>query len=518
MPFIMRDENLWQDFGGPELNDFAIKTLGHSNIVCPYELKTTINPTTPPGGCSSIWYSLMFWFSKQEWLTAKVDEWMEVSPVHAQYYQLTKSQKEAVESKIKEGLRSVQQSVADYELLLHDQRRYQEFKDYIDNKDEHSLKTIFVDQVDFYSGFAGEGAGRLSMSFMQQRNIMPTIVQDFYDMESEDDLEKKERFKDLPSVEKNMLRTKWRAYKEWRDKLFAKEVAERYRRISELVRSREKSIKEYREWLKPYIVRHRLLQESLGDTGRRKRALSDWYHSTGHATSQDMVTIWAWKATLPYELQKTPGELIAQEAVDVFNQWTKKNLIFNKKHGLISDYPWITDEWVESQRKSIEKMAKPDKWYYAFVIIETNRTNLRLQNGSEIEDAVFKMKGFHFSNNALAMKLLEKAAKEEEMERYVNELLGMPLSGKEETPEQTKKHEKMMKKFETKENMFDKISGSLSNVGLDFQFLKSRGPYERDFDDRIVKWYLRRLASARYIPIVKFLKERCGYGGKMTAQ
>ena len=515
--FLLNDETISKEQTG-EAKPFLMKNLSRIHVMAPFETITKMDWTTPPGQLSGIWYSLMFWLGKQEWATAKADEYLEVSPVHAQYYQITKSQKEAIETKIKEGLRSTAQAVSDYEMLLHDQRKYKEFLDYLgleykDGKfeetgtpDEHSLKTIFVDQVDFFAGGAAEGAGRLSMSFMQQKNIMPTIVQDFYEMESEADLDKKEHLKDLPKVEKNMLKTKWRAYNEWRNNLFGNEVRNRYRRIIELVRSREHSVEQYREWLKPYIAKHKLLEESLNSPARRKRSVTDWFHSTGQATSEDTIKIWAWKTTTPYEVQKYPGEEIAKHPVDLCDSFVKKNLILHKEHGLVTEYPWITEEWVDAKCKEIlaadPPLVKANKLYYAFLILTSKRTNIKLANGSELEDVVFAVRGLHMSNNAIMCKLLEKSAKEEEMEIYVNNLLGL----------ESKIPGKTINLDVVKKSFASKALKAIEDVGSNFQIFKGRGPYERDFNDRIVKWHLSRMAKGRYVPVVNFLKEKIGYG------
>ena len=186
------------------------------------------------------------------------------------------------------------------------------------------------------------------------------------------------------------------------------------------------------------------------------------------------------------------------------DSFIKKNLIFHPKHGLITEYPWITEKWIDTKCKEIEEkeQVKANKLYYAFVILGSKRTNLKLANGSELEDTVFSTKGFHFSNNAVMCKLLEKAAKEEEMERYVNDLLGL----------HTEVEGDAIILKEQKDNVSSKLVNALSGIGHDFQFFKGRGPYERDFNDRIVKWYLKRVAVSRYLPIVGFLKQKIGYG------
>ena len=78
--------------------------LGNVLIASPFEARVNIDFTGPPGSTSGVYYSLMFQLGKWEFLVQKADEWIEVSPVHAQYYQLTQKQKDDLEGKIKRAL------------------------------------------------------------------------------------------------------------------------------------------------------------------------------------------------------------------------------------------------------------------------------------------------------------------------------------------------------------------------------------------------------------------------------
>ncbi|MFH7918191.1 MAG: hypothetical protein QW631_02695, partial [Candidatus Aenigmatarchaeota archaeon] len=428
-----------------------------------------------------------------------------------------------------------------------------EFLDYIEKKDEHSLKAIFIDQVDFH---AGEGApGRLSMSFMQQQNIFPTIIQDFYEMESEEDLEKKERLKGLPKVEKDMLLTKWRAYQEWKS-LFGNEVKKRYERLKELIDSKRSMIEQTREWIKPHIARHKLLEEGLSRTSVRKEATSSLWHVVGEQTSEEVITLWAWKQFEVEEFFKTPGEILALRNIRPDDEWTKEHLIFHEELGLKQKYPWITEKWVENAIKEI--MEKDDLMitrrrvekrylYYSFLEIIFDKRTLRTPQGKEIEDMDIIVRCYLMSQNVLLVKLLELKAKEEEFERYINRLLG--LESKVEI-ERLKKELIDMKK----EDKIRYLSRNFSNLseeeikakleaigehvdieevkrymvkkkekfyepllkawekfsdffGLDFKFIK-RGPYEKDFENRITKFYLVGTGRYAYGPLVGFLKSK----------
>lgn len=494
------------------LNEKSFKWLGNVIMIPVDNQFTDIDFTSPPGKCTGLFYSLMFQLRKWEFFVEKADEWVEVSPVHQQYYAVTMKQKEELERKIKEGLRSVSEAIADLELLEHDMRKYNEFITYFGLKFENgklvkdpekevndeALKSIFIDQVDYHVGATGEGPGRLSMSFMRQHNIMPTIVDDFFAMKSEEDLEKDRHLKNLPTVEKNFLRVKFRAYLEWK-KMFEEQVKKRFLNIHTLIESRKKSVEEYREWLKPYIARHKLLEEGLSSPGRRKAFRTLFIHTTGQAIAYDGITLWAWREFTAPELQRVPGEIEAKKPIDPLDEWTQKHLVWNKDYGLVASYPWITKEWVENMKKEIlTEWLRPHEIYYSFFEISMSRINLKFADGSEFEDADYIINTFLFSKNAMLVKLLELKAKQEEFERYINELLGLPMDFGKKQPI-------------TEEKRKGKFSKFLDFLGIGMSFFK-RGPYERDFKDRITKMYLKPMASERFNLIVDFIKSKIGYG------
>src|SRR3989338_395082 len=93
--------------------------LGEAVCCMPENQNTFLNPSTNIGGCSGLYYSLVFQLPKWGYSLRKLNEWMDVSPVYAEAYNLTIEQKHKLEAQIKEGLRSAAQSVADFELLKH---------------------------------------------------------------------------------------------------------------------------------------------------------------------------------------------------------------------------------------------------------------------------------------------------------------------------------------------------------------------------------------------------------------
>src|SRR3990172_4364169 len=93
-----------------------------------------LNFTGKPGTASSLYFTLFAQLPNWGWNVVKVDEWIEVSPTHREYYDRTVATKQMLESTIKTGLATAAQSVADYELMVHDLRKYKEIMGYFASK------------------------------------------------------------------------------------------------------------------------------------------------------------------------------------------------------------------------------------------------------------------------------------------------------------------------------------------------------------------------------------------------
>lgn len=501
------------------------KYLGHGVCAMPFEMYTKINPTTAPGMTTGIWQSLLIQLRKWEFNgVKKIQETIEVTPAYAQYYQITLKQKEEIEARIKAGLQSISQSIADLELLKHDERKYREFLDYFGlkftpdskepwtetgKKDEHSIKSVFIDQVDAH---LGEG--------IAMRNIVsrwPTLITDFMRFGNEVDTNKIAKELDVSKAEAVVLSSKNRLYQEWK-KLFEPELKSRYMKISELVRSREVSVEEYRNWLKPYIARHKMLAEGLEGGHGNYTAGSNFMHenylySPFLGFSANSTRMWAWRFHTTTEYYRAAGsERLATEMLEGTIKpddiWTRKNLIFHPKHGLVVKYPWITDKWIDSKKADIMAWMVPRKEYYAFFILQSNKMNIRYASGEEIEDNDFFIYGIYMSKNVLFVKLLEYMAIQDEFNAYVDRLLGLRPHMAGEISGEIK--EAYQKKSGFQENM-ESLGETLEEIGMTFQFMRKM-PYEKVFDERLGKLHLRSMAAERYAPIVNFLKTKFGIG------
>ncbi|MFH0949374.1 MAG: hypothetical protein V1802_02710 [Candidatus Aenigmatarchaeota archaeon] len=481
---------------------------GHTWILMPMDQYSLLDFTAKPGDTSGLYYSLAFQLPKWEYVLQKADEWVEVSPIHAQYYQITLKQKEELEGKIKAGLASAGQAVADLELIKHDERKYREFLNYFGweykdgkwtptkKKDDLALRSVFIDQVDVHTG---------DIAIRQIVQRWPTLIIDFMKLTDEDiDADKLKKKLVISKAEAVVLVAKNKLFLNWKQ-MFGPEVKTRYERISELVRSRETSIKEYREWLTPIIARHKMLGEGLSRPEKRMDMLTSFIHSAGHATSSSEIVLWAWRELVSPEFYRGGTELIAKEIAAgkfPYDDWTKKNMIFGKKHGLINKYPWLTDKWVKEQLEFFRnnRWYFPDKLYYSFFEIRYIKTNIRSASGNETEDGMFFVNSVFLSQNALFVKMLELRAKQEELNQYINRLLGIGSEIKGDSAIEQK-------------SIFDSVKGFLNYFSIPMSLIK-RGPYEHDFDERITKSYLVPQGAERYHPIINLLKTNMGLGVK----
>ncbi len=397
-----------------------------------------VNFTGPSGTASELYYTLMFALLKSEFNVTKVDEWIEVSPTHREYFDRTISTKGALEASIKEGLRSAAQAVADYELVKHDLRKYKDFMDYLEKiekakkmtdrlkkraelaKAEHELKAMFIDQVDVHTG----PQALVEMA----RTRWPTIISDFMRLTEEDadvgqilDFFQKEVSHPISRAEAVILKTKNGLFRQWLNS-FGENVKERFVMLNELVQGRKKSIDEYREWLKPYIARYQALRVGGERKEVRKQMWRSFADLTGQSTFSNTIRIWAWQPFRVVEYRKLAparmgglGNSFKHFVYNPADNFTMSTFILDQKKGLPALYPWLLKEvkfkdeearaygrakGFEAERMVYKILGKWDKGdlapqridpqdiYYDFIDITVDRVGVRLPTG-ELEDITF---------------------------------------------------------------------------------------------------------------------------------
>jgi hypothetical protein len=513
----------------------------------------SVNFTGKPGTASSVYYSLFFQLPKWGWAIAKADEWIEVSPTHKEYYERTMATKQMLESTIKTGLTSAAQAVADFELMSHDLRKYKEILGYFNKKDEHSLKAMFVDQVDVHTDMPGQP---ISMRSIAPR--WPTIIADFMRLKDEDDTpEKVQKALDISRAEAVILVTKNKLYKNWKE-VFKNTAKERYEMLKGMVEARRKTINEYREWLKPYIARFKMTRLGGERSVVRKKTLQSFADITGVATFANGIRVFTWRNLRTAEFKKPAAEIKKDFEVNPYDDYVRNVLILGEGYSLASIYPWlrnprkyctkckkyfpagiiecpkcgsisledktITDEIVEEKILTMWKERQmgldPYELYYLFLDFDIIRLGTRLPSG-ELEDITFNFKICVMSQNVLLLKLLELECRSMELEQYIDEMLGIRLGEKsiseivmEEFPELYPKkkisgYKEYMKGVKESFNAYTSFLHKIKAPKFGMLRFFKPGHYEKDFKERITKQY-STVAGSHFVGVVDFLKMKMG--------
>ncbi|MBU0530676.1 MAG: hypothetical protein KKC05_03290, partial [Nanoarchaeota archaeon] len=471
----------------------------------PFEMETVLDYTSLRGSGSNLYYSLVYQAPKWAFKIKKVDEWMEVTPTYAEYYNITVAQKQKIEGAIKSGLASTSQAVADYELLSHDARRYKEILEYFKKAkgDDHVLRSLFIDRIDAHTG---EG---YSMVTMARR--WPTIITDFIRMKSEwTDPEKIPSDKqvkmimgelDVSQAEATVLKTKNELYLKWKE-MFFPVVKDRYARIEAMVRARKKSIDEYKNWLKPYIARYRMIKEKTEENP--SEYLSNPYVTPGFGQSQATtgVRVWMWKPF--YVAQKGKPEAVIDSGNkfvidpldDTVKEWIPK---INKRYNLDlteADVRKLMDHMIHREVGEMD----PHQTYYVLIDIKIKLDLLKTPppQGVETDNIMFEpVKAWVMSQNAFLLHMIEIHAREKSFENYVHEILGTPREEKrilEEIEEDMEgKPEKKPRRGENIGNAGRKLRKGAKKI---FHVFVKKGPYDPVFKERVSKMYMRNAAGS----------------------
>ncbi len=450
--------------------------------------RTTINPVTLEGQSEIIYNVWLYRSAKWHWNVYKADEFIAVTPAAPPALVPLMTQKERLEGKIKSGMASAAQAVADYELLKHDLRKYRDILDFFkkaeQDKDEHVLRSLFVDRVDAYTG---EG---YSMVTMAKR--WPTIISDFIrmpdDVDSPEDIMKRVKVSKAEAV---VLRTKNELFKEWK-KLFFPDVKERYARIKNLLQSRERSIDQYREWLKPIVSVYKQIRESE-EISKPSAELENPLVFAHTPQGYTYAKLWMYKPIMPEEMGKA---IILQGQgydLDPYDDWVRgkckilekkyrirmyedknEKKVREKKEGKNPYYIMVRDLMKELENAGARKKKgeilsahpgpemDPRFAYYAFVDLDYEVQYKKGSSGPMVmEDQYFHIYPFILSKNAMLLFHLEMAAKAKAFDREVEELIGV-----------TKVEKRMLESIEKEFEKEDKAMGRLESL---FKFKEKTG-------------------------------------------
>ncbi len=524
---------------------------------------TELGFTAPPGKASAVYYSTVYNIPKFGFQLAKVDEWIEVSPTRADYYQATIASKEALAGTIKQGLASAATSITDFELAKHDLRKYTEILRYFEasekakkigdekervaaiRRSEHALRAMFIDQVDIHNG-------NTAMVQMVQR--WSTLIADFMKLTDEhDEIDRIASDLKISKAEAVILKTKNQLYREWKN-LFGTAARERYQTLLNLVESRKKSVEEYKEWVKPYLARFKMMRVGAERSGVAKSMLKSFADVTGQSTFSNVVKLWAWKPHKIVEERKPAAEKtgsMTDFVIEPYDNFVREKFVINTKTGLAHKdfYPWLADklslekakklsivkegrikpeeatkadeiaEQIKSEWKKGLNGLSPNETYYSFEDIEVTRLGVRLQSG-ELENVTFDVRGGVLSQNIMLVKMIELRAREMELDRYIDQMMGVQTEKGEEVSEIFRRDFPGVfgveeKKVESSWDKFKKeVSGETKRYSDYFRqfmgFFKTPtwfvkpGAYEAEWKDRLTELILKGNA-AHYDQIKSFI-------------
>ncbi len=203
-----------------------------------------------------------------EYTVEKVEESVYVSPDSQLHNQLMQQHQNA-EQRVKETKRNLSQLLKQKHMLEHDIRKLRSRIEDIQEGNETRIKADFIELVDG-AGAAGQGGGdRAALKFLRDQNIYPSIVADFNEMGSIDDLKtakdkasesddkSEEDFEDgklahLPANVKAVLRKKYAMYEKWKD-MYGSEIQRKLRELKGELKGLERAIEETEEYLEPYV-------------------------------------------------------------------------------------------------------------------------------------------------------------------------------------------------------------------------------------------------------------------------
>jgi hypothetical protein len=487
----------------------------------PREFAITLNYTCLRGGSTNVYRSLIYNAPKWGFLVSKVDEWMEVNPNFPEIHNQVMEAKHRLEGSIKSGLGSAMQALTDFELISHDYRRYKEIVDYFikGKKDEHVLRSMFVDRVDAHTG------DMFSMIGMAKR--WPTIIADFMKMKDEwEDIDAIRKELDVSQAEATVLKTKNELYKEWK-KLFKPVVLERYARMENLVKARKKSVEEYRSWIKPYLAKYKALREATeGNVSGEGR---DFYVSNAYTTpamatqeSYSRVRIWVYKPFWILDKGRPPG--VTEEGrnkgfqVDPYDRkWAQRyHKIIEERYGVKVDLKQALNDLA-----ALSKDATGTLYYVLFDIrVELGLTAAGQPEGVSQDDITFHVWLMVLSLNAMLIYLMEKQAREKWLQKYMDEIIGVAENEEDiinrlreemgEAPEGKGKGEKKGKEEGKLARDFRSFLDRLRPGAETFWgFFVKPGPYEPVFFERASKMYMRA-AGGHFGQVVGHLKKSMG--------
>lgn len=244
-----------------------------------------------------------------EWPIQKTEEKVFVTPQSNLHQEFTQRKRQA-EQNINQTLSSLSDLQEQKHMLEHDIRKLRSRAEAIREGDETQIKGDFIELVDGAGG-GGQAGDEASLKFYRDNNIYPSIVADFNEMRSVEDLKEPDesnldnpRLYDLPANEKAILRKKYTMYEKWKD-LYGSEVQRKLNELKQQLRGVERSIEETEEWLEPYVRDMQMIKHK--DTEQLKSELDKIFSFEGYSTMSKEMEFIAHKGV------KNEGESLTED-------------------------------------------------------------------------------------------------------------------------------------------------------------------------------------------------------------
>lgn len=252
--------------------------------------KRTISFSSTSDFPTKLYLNIIDILEEEGYTVKKLNDWIEVSP-QSEYFQGLVQKKSNIEQQIKKVMMNLSDMRKQLEMLRHDRRKLERIVEHKEEGDIHTLKSDYVDLVDRNT--------EMSLLDLANSGKFPSIVVDFYEIETEEDIEDLE----VSKGEKEVLRKKWRLFQSWK-KRYVSEIEKRYNMVKEEIENKKASIDHYKDMLEPYVkaVNRIKVTEPEGF-----ETLSDPRIIENYSTSVSGVELYCWKAINPDNYEEIPG-------------------------------------------------------------------------------------------------------------------------------------------------------------------------------------------------------------------
>lgn len=264
-----------------------------------------------------------------EWEIPKTEEKMFVTPesnLHNEFMQ----RKQQAEQNVRQAMQGLEQLRKQKHLLQHDVRKLRSKVEDMRTGEETTIKGDFIELVDGAGQSARQGGDSMALKAYRDQNIYPSIVADFNEMESIDDLltaEKKaekhggdpEDYEDgplasIPENEKAILKKKYTMYEKWKD-LYGSEIQRKLEDIKKELRRVERAEEEQKESVAPYVrdmvMINQKSQEELADDMQR------YFQYRGYSTQFREMEFIAYQPCVKHhgDIEETDGDHVTHYKV-----------------------------------------------------------------------------------------------------------------------------------------------------------------------------------------------------------